>query len=48
VTLSNVTISAKEPMKIYHAQGIKFVDSKVTVENGKPLALFNAQVTGLE
>ncbi len=48
VTLSNVTISAKEPMKIYHAQGIKFIDSKVTVENGKPLTLFNAEVTGLE
>ncbi len=48
VTLSNVTISAKSPMKVYFARGIKFVDSKITVENGKPLTLFNAEVTGLE
>jgi polygalacturonase len=48
VTLSNVTISAKSPMKIYFAKGIRFVDSKITVENGKPLTLFNAEVSGLE
>jgi polygalacturonase len=48
VTLSNVTISAKAPMKIYHAQAIKFTASKIVVESGKPLTLFNADVTGLE
>jgi polygalacturonase len=48
VTLSNVTISAKSPMKIYHAQGIKFTASKIEVESGKPLTLFDAEVTGLE
>lgn len=48
ITLSNVTISAKSPMKIYFAQGIKFTDSKIVVESGKPLTLFNANVTGLE
>ncbi len=48
VTLSNVTISAKSPMKIYHARGIKFTASKIAVESGKPLTLFDAEVTGLE
>jgi polygalacturonase len=48
VTLSNVTISAKSGMKIYHAKGIRFVASKIDVEKGKPLTTFNADVTGLE
>jgi polygalacturonase len=48
ITLSNVTISAKAPMKIYYAQGIKFIDSKIVAEDGKPLTLFNAEVAGLE
>jgi polygalacturonase len=48
VTLSNVTISAKAGLKIYHAHGIRFADSKIEVENGKPLTLFDAEVTGLE
>lgn len=48
VTLQNVTISAKTGMEIYHARGIRFANSKIDVENGKPLMLFNAEVTGLE
>ena len=48
VTLSNVNISAKTGMKIYHAKGIKFVGSKITVESGKPLTAFNAEVMGLK
>jgi polygalacturonase len=48
VTLSNVTISAKTGMKIYHAKGIHFTDSKINVENGKVLTTFNAEVVGLE
>jgi polygalacturonase len=48
VTLSNVNISAKTGMKIYHAKGIKFVGSKITVESGKPLTAFDAEITGLE
>jgi len=48
VTLSNVTISAKAGLKIYHAHGIRFVDSKIEVESGKPLTLFDAEVAGLE
>ena len=35
VTLSNVTISAKAGMKVYHAKGIRFIDSKIKVESGK-------------
>ena len=35
-------------MKIYHAKGIKFVGSKITVESGKPLTAFNAEVAGLK
>ena len=48
VTLSNVTISAKAGMKIYHAKGIKFIASKINVQDGKSLITFNAEVTGLE
>lgn len=48
VTLSNVTISALTGLKIYHARGIRFSDSKVSVENGKALTTFDAEVGGLE
>jgi polygalacturonase len=48
VILSNVVLSARTGMKIYHARGIRFSDSKITVETGKPLTLFNAEVSGLE
>jgi polygalacturonase len=48
VTLSNVNLSAKTGMKIYHAKDIKFIGSKITVESGKALTTFNAEVTGLE
>ena len=48
VTLSNVNISAKAGLKIYHAHGIRFADSKIEVESGKRLTLFDAEVTGLE
>ena len=48
VTLSNVTISAKTGMNIYHARGIHFIASKIDVDTGKPLTTFNAEVAGLE
>jgi polygalacturonase len=48
VTLSNVTISAKTGLKIYHAHGIRFADSKIEVESGKRLTLFDAEVADLE
>jgi polygalacturonase len=47
VTLSNVDISAKTGMKIYFASKIRFVGSKIAVENGRPLTTFDAEVTGL-
>jgi polygalacturonase len=48
LTFSNVTLSAKTGMKIYHAREVRFVESKITVESGKPLLTFDAEVTGLE
>src|SRR6266404_8670133 len=48
VTLSNVNISAKTGLKIYHAHGIRFSDSKIEVEGGKRLAVVDAEVAGLE
>jgi hypothetical protein len=48
VTLQNVTIHAKTGMTIYHARGIRFAGSKIVVENGEPLKLYNAEVTGLK
>jgi polygalacturonase len=48
VTLSNVVIAGKSGMKIYHAKGIRFINSKVTAESGKTLTTFNAEVSGLE
>jgi polygalacturonase len=48
MTLSNVTISAQKPMKIYHAKGIRFENSNIDVSGGKRLDLFNAEVTGIE
>ena len=35
-------------MKIYFAKGIRFVDSKIEVGQGKRVDLFDADVTGLE
>jgi polygalacturonase len=46
--LTNVTISARTGMKIYFARGIRFVASKLEVESGKPLTLFEADVKGME
>ena len=48
MTFSNVTISAKTGMIIYHAKGIRFINSKVTAESGDTLTTFDAEVTGLK
>jgi polygalacturonase len=48
VTLSNVNLSAKTGMKIYHARGIRFVNSKITVEQGDVLTTCDAEITGLK
>ncbi|HKI70079.1 MAG TPA: glycoside hydrolase family 28 protein, partial [Verrucomicrobiae bacterium] len=48
LTFSNVNISAKTGMIIYHAKNVRFEHSKITVQKGKPLITYDAQVTGLE
>jgi len=48
LTFSNVTISAATGMKIYHAREVRFINSKITVQSGKALTTYNADVTGLE
>jgi polygalacturonase len=48
VTLLNVKLSAETGLKIYHARGVRFEDSKITVKKGAPLITYDAQVTGLE
>ena len=48
VTFSNVTISASTGMIIYHAKGVRFINSKITAESGKALMTYDAEVTGLE
>ena len=48
LTLTNVNISATTGMKIYHARNLRFLQSKITAENGKALTTYDADVTGLE
>jgi polygalacturonase len=48
MTLSNVNLSAKRGLIIYHARNIRFEKSKITVQEGKPLITYDAEVTGLE
>ena len=48
MTFSNVNISAKTGLIIYHARGIHFINSKITAESGKALMTYDAEVTGLE
>jgi hypothetical protein len=35
-------------MKIYCAKGIRFVESKIAAESGRPLMTFDAEVVGLK
>ena len=48
VTFLNVNISAQTGMTIYHAQGIRFKKSKITVASGRALTTYDAKVTGLK
>jgi hypothetical protein len=48
VVMTNVNLSAKVGMDIVHARGIQFVNSRITAEQGPPLVVKDAQVTGLE
>jgi polygalacturonase len=48
VVFTNVTIDAKKPLKIANADGIKFVNSQVTVSSGNALDAQNATVEGID
>ncbi|MDE3068941.1 MAG: right-handed parallel beta-helix repeat-containing protein [Verrucomicrobiota bacterium] len=48
VTLSNVSLATETGMKIYHARGVRFENSKITVRKGERLITCDAQVAGLE
>jgi polygalacturonase len=49
VTLTNVHISAGAAFEVYNAQGIKFVNSSLTIEDGPPaLITGNAKVEGID
>jgi polygalacturonase len=47
VVFENVTISSASGMKITNAKGIQFKNSHITVQNGPPLILKNAEVSGM-
>lgn len=48
LTFSNVHISAKKGMIIYHAKNVRFENSQIQVQKGKPLITYDAEVTGLK
>jgi len=48
VVMENVQIEAKKGMEIVNADGVKFVNSKVTAASGPALTASHADVTGLE
>ncbi len=48
LTFSNVNISAKTGMIIYHARNVRFSDSQITVEKGDTLKTYDAEATGLK
>jgi polygalacturonase len=48
VTFENVNIAAKKPMRIVHANGIKFVNSTVTSAKAPAIETHDAKVDGVE
>jgi polygalacturonase len=48
ITFDHVNISAKTGMIINQARNVRFISSKITVEEGKPIIPYNAQITGSE
>jgi polygalacturonase len=48
LTLDHVNISAATGLEIYFARDIRFSASKIKVESGTPLILYDAKPTGLE
>lgn len=47
VVFTNVHLEAQKGMEIAHARGIRFINSTVSVKQGKMLNTFDAQVSGL-
>ena len=45
---SNANISAKTGMIIYHARGVQFINSKITVADGKSLITYDAEISGMK
>jgi polygalacturonase len=48
ITFDHVNISAKIGLVINQAQNVRFISSKITVEQGRTLLLYKAQISGLE
>ena len=48
VLLTNVHISAQSGLLLYHAAGIRFVDSSIRADKGKSITTFNVQAEGLD
>jgi hypothetical protein len=44
ITLENVTITAKEGLKIANARGVTLTNVKIIPEKGEPVTLFNAKM----
>ncbi|MGA3162862.1 MAG: glycosyl hydrolase family 28 protein [Verrucomicrobiota bacterium] len=45
IVMSHVNITASKTFDIYNAQGIQFLDSKITTGSGKTFTIWNANVT---
>jgi polygalacturonase len=48
ITLTNVKISAKHPLRIANADNIKFINCEVDVPDGDAITLKNAKVDGID
>lgn len=48
LTFSNVNISAQKGMILYHVKNVRFENSNIKVQQGKPLITYDAEVSGLK
>ena len=48
IVLENVHITAETGMTILNAKGIRFTNSAISVKQGPPFSVENAEVDGLE
>lgn len=46
LTFSNVTLSARTGMKIYHAKTVQFENTEISVDEGERLSKFDAETSG--